>query len=248
MDKCGYTHGDGYSGASGGGMVVSTSPWRPLCSLDRRTSPGGIGVAACLPDRLCLVARGGLGGGIAHLITRPLFPLEPLLTGALAASRCAPPPSSIGRIGTGRRKEDGRRQAPLEGSTLGVVRRLVARYAPPKVRLPEGTSPGDGPGLGAGATCDVFRLLTRYGLHILAAEVAGVNSRGAGEGVETRSADVFMRRRPWISPMERARCASSLGLPLTAMVEGIGDDPALVDSFLDPDAMTSALLPAIGSR
>lgn len=55
-------------------------------------------------------------------------------------------------------------------------------------------------------------------------------------------------RRPWISPMERARCASSLGLPLTAMVEGIGDDPALVDSFLDPDAMTSALLPAIGSR
>lgn len=55
-------------------------------------------------------------------------------------------------------------------------------------------------------------------------------------------------RRPWISPLERYQCASYLSLPLTAMVEGIGDDPALVDSFLDPDAMTSALLPAVGSR
>lgn len=77
--------------------------------------------------------------------------------------------------------------------------RIVARYAPPRSRLPRGTNPGDGPGLGAGATCSAFRLLSRYGLHVLAAEVAGVNSAGGkdGEGsVETRSSDVFMRR--WV--------------------------------------------------
>lgn len=75
----------------------------------------------------------------------------------------------------------------------------MARYAPPRSRLPRGTNPGDGPGLGAGATCAAFRLLSRYGLHVLAAEVAGVSSGtgagGAGDGVtETRSSDVFMRR------------------------------------------------------
>ncbi|CAN0552943.1 unnamed protein product, partial [Ectocarpus sp. 12 AP-2014] len=66
--------------------------------------------------------------------------------------------------------------------------------------------------------------------------------------METRSSDVFMRRRPWISPLERSHCAASLELPLTAMIEGIGDDPALVDTSTDPDAMTSAVLPAVGSR
>lgn len=76
----------------------------------------------------------------------------------------------------------------------------MARYAPPRSRLPRGTSPGDGPGLGAGATCAAFRLLSRYGLHVLAAEVGGVSSGSggggrAGDGVmETRSSDVFMRR------------------------------------------------------
>lgn len=55
-------------------------------------------------------------------------------------------------------------------------------------------------------------------------------------------------RRPWISPLERSRCAAWLSLPFTAMIEGIGDDPALVDTSTDPDAMTSALLPAVGSR
>ena len=53
-----------------GGGTVCSSPWRPLCSVDRRLCAGGVGIAACLPDRLCLVARGGSGGGIAHLITR----------------------------------------------------------------------------------------------------------------------------------------------------------------------------------
>ena len=53
----------------GGGSACS-SPWRPLCSVDHRLCAGGVGIAACLPDRLCLVARGGSGGGIAHLITR----------------------------------------------------------------------------------------------------------------------------------------------------------------------------------
>lgn len=53
----------------GAGAEVS-SPWRPLCSVDRRLCSGGIGIAACLPDRLCLVVRGGAGGGIAHLVTR----------------------------------------------------------------------------------------------------------------------------------------------------------------------------------
>lgn len=53
----------------GGGSAVS-NPWRPLCSVDRRLCGGGIGIAACLPDRLCLVVRGGAGGGIAHLVTR----------------------------------------------------------------------------------------------------------------------------------------------------------------------------------
>ncbi|CAN0481043.1 unnamed protein product, partial [Ectocarpus sp. 12 AP-2014] len=116
-------------------------------------------------------------------------------------------------------------------------------------RLPRGTNPGDGPGLGAGATCSAFRVLSRYGLHVLAAEVAGVSSSSSGaEAMETRSSDVFMRRRPWISPLERSHCAASLELPLTAMIEGIGDDPALVDTSTDPDAMTSAVLPAVGSR
>ena len=55
-------------------------------------------------------------------------------------------------------------------------------------------------------------------------------------------------RRPWISPLERSHCAAQLNLPLTAMVEGFGDDPALVDTSGDPDAMTSALLPAVDSR
>ena len=52
-----------------GGSVMS-NPWRPLCSVDRRLCAGGIGIAACLPDRLCLVVRSGAGGGIAHLVTR----------------------------------------------------------------------------------------------------------------------------------------------------------------------------------
>lgn len=55
-------------------------------------------------------------------------------------------------------------------------------------------------------------------------------------------------RRPWISPLERSHCAFKLDLPLTAMIEGIGDDPALADTSGDPDAMTSALLPAVDSR
>lgn len=55
-------------------------------------------------------------------------------------------------------------------------------------------------------------------------------------------------RRPWIAPLERSRCAAALSLPFTAMMEGIGDDPALVDTLGDPDALTSALLPAAGSR
>lgn len=59
---------------------------------------------------------------------------------------------------------------------------------------------------------------------------------------------VSRNRRPWIAPLERSRCAASLSLPLTAMIEAIGDDPALVDTTGDPDAMTSALLPAVGSR
>ena len=32
------------------------------------------------------------------------------------------------------------------------------------------------------------------------------------------------------------------------MIEAIGDDPALADTSGDPDAMTSALLPAVDSR
>lgn len=54
----------------GGPRSLRSSPWRPLCSLDRRFCAGGIGIAACLPDRLCVVVRGGAGGGIAHLVTR----------------------------------------------------------------------------------------------------------------------------------------------------------------------------------
>lgn len=69
----------------------------------------------------------------------------------------------------------------------------MARYAPPRTRLPRGTNAGDGPGLGAGATCSAFRLLSRYGLHVLAAEVAGINSSGDQE-LGARSCDVFMRR------------------------------------------------------
>ena len=60
--------GAGGGGGSGEGNV--SSPWRPLCSVDRRLCAGGIGIAACLPDRLCLVVRGGAGGGITHLVTR----------------------------------------------------------------------------------------------------------------------------------------------------------------------------------
>lgn len=55
---------------AGGSSLANPSPWRPLCSVDRRFSAGGVGIAACLPDRLCLVVRGGAGGGIAHLVTR----------------------------------------------------------------------------------------------------------------------------------------------------------------------------------
>ncbi|CAM9250646.1 unnamed protein product [Scytosiphon promiscuus] len=241
----------------GGGSLVS-SPWRPLCSLDRRFCAGGIGIAACLPDRLCFVVRSGAGGGIAHLVTRPFFPLEPLVAGVLAATSAGgpyvplPPPSSSyhDSLGSGGGGDDGMKQL-VDEDTLDVLRRIVARYAPPRSRLPRGTNPGDGPGLGAGATCAAFRLLSRYGLHVLAAEVAGVSSKGGkgGEGsVETRSSDVFMRRRPWIAPLERSRCAASLLLPFAAMMEGIGDDPALLDTTGDPDAMTSALLPAVGSR
>lgn len=74
--------------------------------------------------------------------------------------------------------------------------RVVARYSPPRARLPMGTSQGDGPGLGAGATCAAFRLLQRYRLHVLAAEVAGINNRGEQE-MEARSSDIFMRRFVW---------------------------------------------------
>ncbi|CAN0127717.1 unnamed protein product, partial [Ectocarpus sp. 8 AP-2014] len=77
-----------------GGGSLGSGPWRPLCSMDRRLCAGGIGIAACLPDRLCLVVRGGAGGGISHLITRPFFPLEPLVAGVLAAASAgsSPPP------------------------------------------------------------------------------------------------------------------------------------------------------------
>lgn len=74
--------------------------------------------------------------------------------------------------------------------------RVVARYSPLRARLPTGTSQGDGPGLGAGATCAAFRLLQRYRLHVLAAEVAGINNRGEQE-MEARSSDTFMRRFVW---------------------------------------------------
>lgn len=66
--------------------------------------------------------------------------------------------------------------------------------------------------------------------------------------IPTTCLPVFLTRRPWISPLERSHCAAKLNLPLTAMVEGIGDDPALADTSGDPDAMTSALLPAVDSR
>lgn len=66
---------DGSPGEEGEGVpgqthAVAVSPWRPLCSLARRLCAGGIGIAACLPDRVCVFVRGGGGGGIAHLITR----------------------------------------------------------------------------------------------------------------------------------------------------------------------------------
>lgn len=54
----------------GGGCTKVFNPWRPLCSVDRRLCAGGVGIAACLPDRLCLVARSGAGGGISHLVSR----------------------------------------------------------------------------------------------------------------------------------------------------------------------------------
>ncbi|CAM9458952.1 unnamed protein product, partial [Pylaiella littoralis] len=249
--------------SGGGSSLAPSSPWRPLCSVDRRLCAGGVGIAACLPDRLCLVVRGGAGGGIAHLVTRPFFPLEPLVAGVLASAPAvsAAAPSSLPVLSSllslslplpssDSQGDDGVERL-LDDATLNVLRRIVARYAPPRSRLPRGTNPGDGPGLGAGATCAAFRLLSRYGLHVLAAEVAGVSSSSSsgGEGVvETRSSDVFMRRRPWIAPLERSRCAAALSLPFTAMMEGIGDDPALVDTLGDPDALTSALLPAAGSR
>ncbi|CAN0101355.1 unnamed protein product, partial [Ectocarpus sp. 8 AP-2014] len=118
--------------------------------------------------------------------------LEPLVAGVLAAASAGsspPPPPLLLPLfspGSGSDGSDGGGDVErlLDDGTLQVLRRIVARYAPPRSRLPRGTNPGDGPGLGAGATCSAFRILSRYGLHVLAAEVAGVSSSSSSSGGE----------------------------------------------------------------
>jgi hypothetical protein len=65
--------------------TAATLQLKPLCSVERGVCSGGICVMAALPDRLCLLIKGTGGSGIAHMITRPLLPLEPLVAGLLSS-------------------------------------------------------------------------------------------------------------------------------------------------------------------
>lgn len=72
------------------------------------------------PTRLSALNLGSTVVPRLVLSCRPLFPLEPLLAGVIAASRSAPHPSASSFIGNGGASGD---EPPLDAATLDVVRR-----------------------------------------------------------------------------------------------------------------------------
>jgi hypothetical protein len=75
-----------YTAATATATTAATLQLKPLCSVERGVCNGGVCVMAALPDRLCLLIKGTGGSGIAHMITRPLLPLEPLVAGLLSSA------------------------------------------------------------------------------------------------------------------------------------------------------------------
>jgi hypothetical protein len=213
-----------------------------LCSLDRKLCAGGLSLVAALPDRLCYLVRGGKGGGATHLMTRPLFPLEPLANGILSANAIG----SWHSITVRQRlilKRHGLKDpsAPaLSKAAMATLREIVEHYAPPL--HPRGTL-GEGSGIHAGATTDVFRALVVAGLDAEALITAGVPASDVADRRPLPPAAAFYRRRPWIPASERCLAAASCGQFLTAALEAIGDDPGLAECASDPDVLSSVVLP-----
>eukprot|EP00953_Heterococcus_sp_UTEX-ZZ885_P019346 10813-Heterococcus_DN1.PRE.4 len=79
--------------------TAATLQLKPLCSVERGVCSGGVCVMAALPDRLCLLIKGTGGSGIAHMITRPLLPLEPLVAGLLSSAIAIATNSASGSSG-----------------------------------------------------------------------------------------------------------------------------------------------------
>jgi hypothetical protein len=79
--------------------TAATLQLKPLCSVERGVCSGGVCVMAALPDRLCLLITGTGGSGIAHMITRPLLPLEPLVAGLLSSAAAIATIATSGSLG-----------------------------------------------------------------------------------------------------------------------------------------------------
>ncbi len=231
----------------------STNRIRSVCSIERNLCNGGCAViAAALPDRICLLVRGGGASGACHLLTKPLMPLEPLLAGLLEPewrrgrarmSREQHLVLGLQRHGVKDQVSGGEGEGAEESElpdeiVTTTAAKIVMRYAPPLKGEP--LSGETGPGINAGATKAAFDLLMDFGLTRLSLDVAGI-MKSPEPLCGTRLA--FFRRRPWIGFGERCLAAVDEDLPLVAAIEAIGDDPALIECTCDVDGMVSPYLP-----
>ncbi len=219
---------------------------RSVFSIERNLcNGGGAAIVAALPDRMCLLVRGGGASGAGHLLTKPFMPLEPLLAGLLEPKwRRGTRLSWEQRLLLGKQhvkdqvsEGGGERELP-DGIITTTAAKIVLRYAPPLKGDP--LSCETGPGINAGATKAAFDLLIGFGLIRLSLDVAGI-SKSPEPFCGTRLA--FFRRRPWIGFSDRCLAAVDEDLPLVAAIEAIGDDPALIECTCDVDGMVTPYLP-----
>ncbi len=220
---------------------------RSVFSIERSLcNGGGTSIVAILPDRICLLVRGGGASGARHLLTKPFMPLEPLLAGLLEPEwRRGTRLSSEQRLLLGKQhvKEQVPEGGEAEQQPNGILvattaEKIVLRYAPPLKGDP--LSREIRPGINAGATKAAFDLLVGFGLTRLSLDVAGIE-KSSEPFCGTRLA--FFRRRPWIGFGDRCLAAVDEDLPLVAAIEAIGDDPSLVECTCNVDGMVTPYLP-----
>lgn len=200
---------------------ISQCGLRHLCSLKQTHAGEDSFLITALSDRLVYAAKCGEAREI-RVLTRPLFPLEPLLLGLLAWPHRVLSTSSTAYSTSRARSVD---QSTMRAGHIREVLTCFGPLAVPQDRY----APEEGPGATTGATSWTCAALSRAGYSYWASELAGVRRLSDilcdGEPfpiVGNAHEENVRKSRPWLSFAMTIGLAAQSSQWRQALVEATG--------------------------